>query len=85
VRIAALQVKGKHSSAGIAMGTRLGLQMALASCDAPMAADPGAYFVTDHYRQYPWVLVSLAKVHADALAEWLDSLSHPVAASKRRV
>jgi hypothetical protein len=36
-----------------------------------MAADPETYFITDHYRKYPWVLVRLSKVHPDALHELL--------------
>ena len=37
-----------------------------------MAADPETYFITDHYRDYPWILVSLAKVHPDALPDLLN-------------
>lgn len=36
-----------------------------------MAAGPETYFITDHYRNYPWVLVRLSKVHPDALHELL--------------
>ena len=36
-----------------------------------MAAEPETYFITDHYRNYPWVLVRLSKVHPDALHELL--------------
>jgi hypothetical protein len=38
-----------------------------------MAEDPETYFVTDHYRDYPWVLVSLAKVRHDALRDLLNT------------
>ena len=37
-----------------------------------IAADPETYFITDHYRDYPWILVSLARVHADALPDLLN-------------
>jgi hypothetical protein len=37
-----------------------------------MDADPGTYFITDHYLNYPWVLIRLAKVHPDALRELLQ-------------
>ena len=37
-----------------------------------IAADPETYFITDHYREYPWILVSLARVHADALPDLLN-------------
>ena len=36
-----------------------------------MAGDPETYFITDHYRNYAWVLVRLSKVHPDALHELL--------------
>jgi hypothetical protein len=31
------------------------------------AGDPEVYFPTDHYLNYPWVLVRLARAHPDAL------------------
>ena len=34
-----------------------------------MAADPETYYITDHYRNYPWILVRLARVHSDALRD----------------
>ncbi|MGA2099782.1 MAG: MmcQ/YjbR family DNA-binding protein [Candidatus Sulfotelmatobacter sp.] len=37
-----------------------------------MAEDPETYFITDHYRDYPYVLVSLAKVRAEALPDLLN-------------
>jgi hypothetical protein len=51
-----------------------------------MAADPDTYFITDHYREYPWILVSLAKVHTDALLDLLQ-IAHRTASppKKRRV
>ena len=51
-----------------------------------MAADPETYFITDHYRDYPWILVSLAKVHPDALLDLLR-IAHCAASptKKRRV
>ncbi|MBI1788231.1 MAG: MmcQ/YjbR family DNA-binding protein [Acidobacteria bacterium] len=36
-----------------------------------LAADPETYYITDHYRDYPWMLVRLSKVHPDALHELL--------------
>jgi hypothetical protein len=36
--------------------------------DVLLEADPTAFFLTDHYRAYPWVLLRLAKArHASAL------------------
>jgi hypothetical protein len=49
-----------------------------------MAADPEVYFITDHYRNYPWILVRLSKVHPDALHELLQIGYHAALPSKRR-
>ena len=37
-----------------------------------MAEDPETYFITDHYRNYAWVLVRISKVHPDALHDLLQ-------------
>jgi hypothetical protein len=47
------------------------LKMPLGQREELMAADPETYFITDHYRNYPWVLVRLSKLHPDALPELL--------------
>lgn len=39
--------------------------------DELMAADPATYYVTDHYVNYPCVLVRLTRVHPDALRDLL--------------
>jgi len=36
-----------------------------------MAADPGVYYVTDHYVNYPTVLVRLSRIQRDALRDLL--------------
>jgi hypothetical protein len=36
-----------------------------------MAGDPEKYFITDHYRDYAWMLVRLAKVNTDELRDLL--------------
>jgi hypothetical protein len=38
-----------------------------------IAGDPDTYFITDHYREYEWVLVRLNKVPADALPDLLQT------------
>ncbi|HET6178296.1 MAG TPA: MmcQ/YjbR family DNA-binding protein [Candidatus Sulfotelmatobacter sp.] len=62
------------------------LAMPLERREELMAEDPETYFITDHYRDYPWILVSLAKVHPDALLDLLR-IAHRTAspAQKRRV
>jgi hypothetical protein len=32
-----------------------------------MRADPATFYITEHYRHYPWMLVRLAKVHPDEI------------------
>jgi hypothetical protein len=48
-----------------------------------LAADPETYYITDHYRNYPWVLVRLSRVHPDALRDLLRMAHRLAAASKR--
>lgn len=36
-----------------------------------MEADPETYFITDHYLNYKWVLVRMARIHPDALRDLL--------------
>jgi hypothetical protein len=36
-----------------------------------LAADPATYYITDHYRNYPAVLVRLARVKPDVLCDLL--------------
>jgi hypothetical protein len=46
-----------------------------------MRADPETCYITDHYRNYPWVLVRLAKVAQEDLRELLENawrLSAPI-------
>jgi hypothetical protein len=49
-----------------------------------IAGDPETYYITDHYREYEWVLVRLAKVHADALRDLLQIAYRAATASKPR-
>lgn len=48
-----------------------------------IAADPDTYFITDHYKEYPWVLVSLAHVQPEALRDLLN-MACRVATSPRK-
>jgi hypothetical protein len=49
-----------------------------------MAADPGTYYITDHYQNYPWVLVRMSRVHPDALRDLLRGAWRSAAANKER-
>jgi hypothetical protein len=47
-----------------------------------MAGDPEKYFITDHYRDYPWMLVRLAKVGADEVRDLLRMAHRAASAPK---
>jgi hypothetical protein len=51
--------------------------------DELIANDPETYFITDHYRDYEWVLVRLSKVHEDALPDLLRT-AYGAASSEKR-
>ena len=48
-----------------------------------MEAEPGTYFITDHYRGWPYVLVRLATIAEDALARLLEQTRREVAPKAR--
>ena len=54
-----------------------------------IAEDPETYFITDHYVEYPYVLVSLARVQPEAMRDllrgaWRAAASQKAAPKKRR-
>jgi len=44
-----------------------------------MRADPQTFFITEHYREYPWVLVRLSEVKRAQIAELLEGAWRRVA------
>jgi hypothetical protein len=48
-----------------------------------MAADPQTFYITEHYREYEWILVRLSKVGEDALHELLQ-IAYRAASPRRR-
>ncbi len=48
-----------------------------------MAADPAVYFITDHYLNYEYVLVSLENIDIDALRD-IVRRSHRLTASGKK-
>ena len=50
--------------------------------EALVAGDPETFFITDHYRGYPWILVRLSQVHPADL-RWLLESAWSRWASKR--
>lgn len=49
-----------------------------------MAADPDTYYLKEHYRDYPCVLVRLSSIHHDALRDLLLMARRFVAAAGTR-
>src|ERR1700751_568573 len=49
-----------------------------------LAADPGVYYVTDHYLNYPSVLVRVSRVTPDVLRDLLGMAHKFVSARRRR-
>jgi hypothetical protein len=47
-----------------------------------MASDPEKYFITDHYRDYPYMLVRLSKVGADEVRDLLRMAHRTASAGK---
>ncbi|HEV8368552.1 MAG TPA: MmcQ/YjbR family DNA-binding protein [Pyrinomonadaceae bacterium] len=51
--------------------------------DEMIAEDPETYFLTDHYLNYPWILVRLARIKNDALGDLLR-LAWQLATAKKK-
>jgi hypothetical protein len=50
--------------------------------DILVSIDPSIYFFTDHYRNYPWVLVRLNRIHSDALTDLMEQAWRSVTPKK---
>ena len=62
----------------------LAVRIDFAQRDELMAADPESYYLTEHYVNYPVVLVRLSRVHPDALRDLLTIGWRYVSASAKR-
>jgi hypothetical protein len=58
----ALKVKGTSFARLKEDGETLVLKVDMMSRDHMLRAQPDRFFITDHYREYPWVLLRLARV-----------------------
>jgi hypothetical protein len=68
----ALRVRGKLFARLKEDGETLVLRTDAVNREALLRAAPDVFFITDHYRDYPWVLVRLAAVDRPRLAELLE-------------
>lgn len=80
---AAFKIRGKLIARLKEDGESLVVGTTFEEREEMMAAEPGTYYITDHYLKYPWVLVRLPKVHPDALRDLLKGAVRLAAASKR--
>jgi len=69
----ALKVRGKLFVRLKEDGETIVLKTTYEEREELMAHDPETYFITDHYLNYPYILVSLARVSEDALRELILS------------
>jgi hypothetical protein len=67
----AFKVRGKLVARLREDGETLVVGMDLDQRAELLAADPDTYYLTDHYLNYPWILVRLQRVHPDALRDLL--------------
>ncbi len=65
-------------------GESLVLRMDFEQRKALMAEDPSTYYITDHYLNYEWILVRLARAQPDALRDLVRGACRSATSSKRR-
>ena len=68
----ALKVRGKLLARLHQSGECLVLRAALLDREILLQSDPRVFFITDHYRDYPWILVRFASVDPRALPELIE-------------
>ena len=78
----ALKVHGKTLARLKEDGETLVLRTDFVSRQILTQADPDTFFFTDHYRDYPLVLVRLARLDASALPDLLERAWRQVAPKK---
>ena len=62
----------------------LGVMIPFEQRDELIAAQPDVYYVTDHYVNYPSVVVRLSRVHRDSLRDLLGMASRFVGETTRK-
>ena len=68
----AFRVRGKLLARLREDGDSLVVKIDFAEREVLMEADPQTFYITDHYRNYPALLVRLSTVDVDALRELLE-------------
>jgi hypothetical protein len=70
-RTPAFKVKGKLFARLHQDGESLVVGVDLEEREEMMSADPEKFYITDHYLNYPWMLVRLSSVRPDQLRDLL--------------
>jgi len=68
----ALKVRGKLLARLHQSGECFVLRANLLDREILMQSDPNVFFITDHYRDYPWILVRFSVVDAGALPDLIE-------------
>ena len=77
-----LKVCGKFVARIREDGETVALRIDVLERQERMAADPAAFFITDHYADYPAVVVRLAKVKRRDLADLIEAAWRDLAPKK---
>lgn len=80
----ALKVRGKLFARLWEDGTTLVLRAPDLVRDHLLQTDPVTFFVTDHYRGYPYVLVRLPEISADRMEPLLEEAWRDIAPKSLR-
>jgi hypothetical protein len=70
-RTPAFKVKGKLFVRAHQDGESLVIKVEFEEREILLAADSETFYITDHYLNYPWILVRLANVRQDQLSDLL--------------
>jgi hypothetical protein len=68
----ALKVRGKLLARLHQSGECLVLRADLLDREILLQSDPQVFFITDHYRDFPWILVRFASVDPQALPDLME-------------
>src|SRR5258707_3990146 len=78
-RTTGFRVNGKLLARFHQDGETLVLKVQYAAREVLMGTHPETFYLTDHYRCYPWVLVRLSKVDLDLLRSLIEDAWRTVA------
>lgn len=78
----ALKVRGKLFARLHQDGISLVLRADSLDRQILLQADPEVFYITDHYRNYPWILVRLARISRSSLPDLLERAWRNVAPAR---